>query len=555
MEQQQQLIAVEEGAVELLVLKWPLSQESSGALAWMLMKRKGGFLMAVPTGFFSSADLQESGDPTHPIGASVVVTVPAVQDGDRGFITMGFDMEVVVVDLQAEALGFVTPYARTDLGDDFIQPFFVDAGTYPDPFALVAKAKEWVYSLGGAMVAFYSAEEEVEVPKTPVMKATTKKAPAEKAKRQSAPQQVAESIKYLAELVPELAVQLSAIKEEQTKMRQDFEAQSLRTPMRPSQAPVSMDLQTLGKVMGPPPRTKNMGLASPPPKKTMTTPKMDSVLPLQELVEEAELEEDPVEKAEGNALALAVLEQSRALTSLVSQMQGGDPLLDSHGQGFSMSSKGAQGREKLQNELGARSGNFMLSVLQNALRRMKPASPLPTSLAQVAETDFSMVSYLERYGGYGNCRELGIIRFALSFVMDAAVRGDLAGVQEHLSLLFVAIEQANQDQGRWDLAFQLLLLDDPPSQMWTYARPGSQASTGRARAFAPLCPQRWATVSLAFLKELDFISNRRFEVNKKLQPKQEDPPVSPKRKGKFPKGKGGGGGDVTGQGAASSSSA
>ena len=547
-------MAVEDGTVELLVLKWPLSQESSGALAWMLMRRKGGFLLAVPTGFLSVADLQESGDPTHPIGASVVVTVPAVQEAEGGFMSMGFDMEVVVVDLQAEALGFVTPYSRTDLGDDLIQPFFVDAGTFPDPFSLVSKAREWVYTLGGEMVAFYSAEEEVEAPKTPVMKATTKKAPAEKAKRQSAPQQVAESIKYLAELAPELAVQLNAIKEEQTKMRQDFEAQSLRTPMRPSQAPVSMDLQTLGKVMGPPPRTKNMTLASPPPKKGLATPKLDSVLPLQEQVEEAEMEETSMEKAEGNALALAVLEQSRALTSLVSQMQSGDPLLDSQGQSFSMSSKGAQGREKLQNELSARSGNFMLSVLQNALRRMRPASPLPTSIAQVAETDFSMVSYLERYGGYGNCRELGIIQFALSYVMDAAIRGDLAGVQEHLSLLFVAIEQANQDQGRWDLAFQLLLLDDPPSQMWTYSRPGSQASTGRARAFAPLCPQRWATVSLAFLKELDFISNRRLEMNKKVQPKQEDPPVSPKRKGKFPKGKGGGG-DQTGQGAASSSSA
>ena len=541
-------MAVEDGTVELLVLKWPLSQESSGALAWMLMRRKGGFLLAVPAGFLSVADLQESGDPTHPIGASVVVTVPAVQEAEGGFMSMGFDMEVVVVDLQAEALGFVTPYSRTDLGDDLIQPFFVDAGT------LVAKAREWVYTLGGEMVAFYSAEEEVEAPKTPVMKATTKKAPAEKAKRQSAPQQVAESIKYLAELVPELAVQLNAIKEEQTKMRQDFEAQSLRTPMRPSQAPVSMDLQTLGKVMGPPPRTKNMTLASPPPKKGLATPKLDSVLPLQEQMEEAEMEETSMEKVEGNALALAVLEQSRALTSLVSQMQSGDPLLDSQGQSFSMSSKGAQGREKLQNELSARSGNFMLSVLQNALRRMRPASPLPTSIAQVAETDFSMVSYLERYGGYGNCRELGIIQFALSYVMDAAIRGDLAGVQEHLSLLFVAIEQANQDQGRWDLAFQLLLLDDPPSQMWTYSRPGSQASTGRARAFAPLCPQRWATVPLAFLKELDFISNRRLEMNKKIQPRQEDPPVSPKRKGKFPKGKGGGG-DQTGQGAASSSSA
>ena len=261
------------------------------------------------------------------------------------------------------------------------------------------------------------------------------------------------------------------------------------------------------------------------------------------------------EVAEGGTLAMAVLEQSRALTSLVSQLQSGDPLLDSHQSSFSTSSKGAQGRERLQTELGARSGNFMLSMMQLAMRRMRPATPTPTSLAQIAESDFSMVSYLERFGGFGSQRELGTILYALSFVVDAAVREDIAGVQEHLALLYVAIEQANMDQGRWDLAFQLLLLDDPPAQLWTYNRAGNPMSTGRSRAFAPLCPQRWATISLAFLKELDFIHNRRTEMGKKMQPTQvEDPPnsPSPRRRPKFPKAKGGGGGDPP-SGAASSS--
>ena len=251
---------------------------------------------------------------------------------------------------------------------------------------------------------------------------------------------------------------------------------------------------------------------------------------------------------------MAVLEQSRALTTLVSQLQSGDPLLDSHQSSFSTSSKGAQGREKLQSELSARSGNFMLSVMQLAMRRMRPASPMPTSLSQIADTDFSMVSYLERFGGYGNQRELGTILYALSFVMDAAVREDMAGVQEHLALLYVAIEQANLDQGRWDLAFQFLLLDDPPSQLWSYSRAGNPMSTGRTRAFAPLCPQRWATVSLAFLKELDFIQNRRQEMSKKVQPAQADDPSgppAPKRK-RFPKPKGGGGGADSSSTAASS---
>ena len=151
-------------------------------------------------------------------------------------------------------------------------------------------------------------------------------------------------------------------------------------------------------------------------------------------------------------------------------------------------------------------------------------------------------------------KRAGTILYALSFVMDAAVREDMAGVQEHLALLYVAIEQANLDQGRWDLAFQFLLLDDPPSQLWSYNRTGNPMSSGRARAFAPLCPQRWATVSLAFLKELDSFQNRRVEMGKKAQPAQvEDPPgpPSPKRK-RFPKPKGGGGGADSSSTAASS---
>ena len=544
-------MSVEEGFAEVYVVQWPLVSDAPAAQAWVIMKRQGGALLALPTGFLSVADLEEQQDPSHPIGASVVFTVPAVEEAEGGFMSMGFDLDVLVVDFQADVLEHIVPLSRSNLPADAVQSFFLDAERLPDPYVLVAKSKEWVINLGGEMQGFYSAEEEAAAPKPSVMKATPKKAGGERAKRVSAPQQVAESIKSLPELVPGLALQLTAIQEEQTKMRQDFEAQVAKSSLRPSQAPVSMDLQMLGKVMGPPPRTKNMSLMSPPPKKTTFLPKTDTAVPIQEQMEEAEEVNVSEEKLEGNALALAVLEQSRALTTLVSQMQSGDPLLDSHGSSFSTSSKGAQGREKLQAELSARSGGFMLAMLQNAHRRMRPASPLPATVAQVAESDFSMVSYLERYGGYGNCRELGIIQFALSYVIDAAVRGDLAGVQEHAALLCVALEQACQDQGRWDLAFHLLLLDDPPSQLWTYNRNNSQVSTGRVRAFAPLCPQRWATVSLAFLKELDFISNRRTEITKKAQPKQEESEVVPKKK-KFPKGKGGG---DQGGGAASSSTA
>ena len=544
------MMAVEEGFQEPYVFQWPLNADSLAAQCYVVMKRQGGMLLVLPTGFLPVESLQESPEAaTSHLGLFTILTVPALQEFDGGDVApAGFDMDVLVVDVQSDALPFLT-LASQELHAE-VQPFFLEDAAYPDLSVVLRLAKEWVQLQSSESMAFYSAEESPSPPKAATMKAAAKKPAVEKAKRLTGPQLVAENIKSLAEMVPNIAAQLNAIQEEQRRMRSEMEERANKPPLRPSQVPISMDMQNLGKVLGAPPRTKQVVFSPPPPKQMSPAQPVEEVqAPIEEVQQEGQGEVEG-----GGSLAMAVLEQSRALTTLVSQLQSGDPLLDSHQSSFSTSSKGAQGREKLQSELSARSGNFMLSVMQLAMRRMRPASPMPTSLSQIAETDFSMVSYLERFGGYGNQRELGTILYALSFVMDAAVREDMAGVQEHLALLYVAIEQANLDQGRWDLAFQFLLLDDPPSQLWSYSRAGNPMSSGRARAFAPLCPQRWATVSLAFLKELDFIQNRRMEMGKKAQPAQvEDPPgpPSPKRK-RFPKPKGGGGADTSSTAASSS---
>ena len=138
-----------------------------------------------------------------------------------------------------------------------------------------------------------------------------------------------------------------------------------------------------------------------------------------------------------------------------------------------------------------------MSVLQNALRRMRPASRLPTKLEEVP-ADFSMVTYSERFGGYGGSRDLGLVQFNLAHMFDAGLSSDLEGMKEHLALLMVSIEQVVQDNGRWELGYQLCLLEEPPTQLWQ--KRGGQGH--RVRAFAPLCPQRWATVALAYTKEV-----------------------------------------------------
>ena len=166
---------------------------------------------------------------------------------------------------------------------------------------------------------------------------------------------------------------------------------------------------------------------------------------------------------------------------------------------------------------------------------MYPASQLPATIEEMASTGFSMSQYLERYGGYGQSRDLGIVQYGMSFVMDAAMNNDMDGVREHMALMTVAIEQTVMDGGRWELGYQLSLMEDVPHQVWGSRIASSH--TGRMRSFAPLCPQKWVTIALAYIKEMDYISNRRVDA-KKAAPAPL-PVAAPKHKGRFPKAKGG----------------
>ena len=278
-------------------------------------------------------------------------------------------------------------------------------------------------------------------------------------------------------------------------MKSQMSSQEMVVPPRPSQQPVSTSLASFAKMVGSPPRVRTQA-ATPvlPTSKAIPplVPSMDGPLTLQEQAEE-------YPAPGGSTLAMAVLEQSRALTTLVSQLQsGGDPLLDAQtgSSGFSLGSKGAAGRERLQTELSNRSGNFFLAVAQNAWRRLKPAAKMPQDIPSAASGDFSMVTYLEKFGGYGGSREMGLVQFSVAHIFDAALHEDWAGVREHVALTMTAVEQSVQDNNRWDLAYQLTLLEEPASQLWSYRQ---AAQNPRVRAFAPLCPQRWATVALAYL--------------------------------------------------------
>lgn len=241
-------------------------------------------------------------------------------------------------------------------------------------------AEDWLGVQASTKAAFYSADEEL-VPDAEeaqdhqagaAQESTEEATPKKKPRVTTA--SLAEQLGAMSSLLPAISNRLGQLQQEQATIRNQLALQDTIVPPRRGQQPVSTSLTAFAKMMGSPPRVK--GAAPLPPKETPVTPSLDLPMTLQEQAEE-------FPASGGSTLARAVLEQSRALTTLVAQLQsGGDPLLDSQqsSSGISLGSKGAAGREKLQAELSARSGAFFLAVSQNAWRRMKQLGYRPTCL-------------------------------------------------------------------------------------------------------------------------------------------------------------------------------
>ena len=123
-------------------------------------------------------------------------------------------------------------------------------------------------------------------------------------------------------------------------------------------------------------------------------------------------------------------------------------------------------------------------------------------------------------------------------IMDFLQAENVGAAKDAISLLAVALDQAVMDGGRFDLASLLTLQEDPPASIFINRQ---QSRLSRSRAFSPLADQRWVTVALAYVKELDVITTKRQELAGGLgkPPTASDPAPKPKP-GPKKKGKGGG---------------
>ena len=143
-----------------------------------------------------------------------------------------------------------------------------------------------------------------------------------------------------------------------------------------------------------------------------------------------------------------------------------------------------------------------------------------------------MIHYLERFGGYVQFKELGLIHYALAHIADALVHSGLNGAIDYLALLMVGVDQANLDGNRWELAYRMMLLQEPPSRLWGYR---NQSFDPRSKSFSSLAPQQWT-----YSKEMDYIQTKSQEVTHPKASNQVQPTWTPgpKKKGRFPVPKG-----------------
>lgn len=166
--------------------------------------------------------------------------------------------------------------------------------------------------------------------------------------------------------------------------------------------------------------------------------------------------------------------------------------------------RGAAQRERLQDALMSLPGATGAQVAEMMARRRGRSYQ-----AGGAHDAREPLTYLERFGGRGESRELGMLALCVGGILEALWSGRTPADSDRAALLLVVLEQAALGRGNWDVAWLLTLEEDPPSQL--YQR---RATVLAFQTFAPLARQAWVTTALTYLRELGTLQTRRSELRR-----------------------------------------
>ncbi|CAE7356391.1 unnamed protein product, partial [Symbiodinium microadriaticum] len=523
------LRSVEGGSVTLLEFQWPWPPEPDAdgdpltCICYVVMKRPEGFVLCLPLGFLPEGLVLagQLNEEATGLGPSLEVVAQAVRLGSQGEWTaaeLGESVGALAIDLPASASAALSVPDLTAFGGI---PFLLeDPGLFPLASDVLAQTQEWAAEALGAQRSGYQTAVEEPAPRRP-------KGP--RAKRHTVAS-LAEDQANLQALVRGLASQLSTLLPaaagsnslaqgpaadyppglgpEQVLPKQ-AQASRLEAPLSAVLPPAQHVPKALAQVIGPPPPARQ-------------APKRAS--PMVDL--EAQLA-DTIGGGDGapeapSALASAVLAQSQALVSLVAQLaqNSGEPLLDAPS---ATSVRGAAGRQKLQQELQSAPGSFSKKIRENACRRMDPSGLVTPDCP-------TMVRYLERYGSFAKQKNLALVAWMTALAGDQLARGASEAASDTIALLQLVVDQACLDGGDFTFAWVLGLQPDLPTGVFQDVA----GSVGPAtRAFSPLAEQRWVTVALSYLKEIEAITTRRAELHPPRRPgppnlpQPTDPPKAP----------------------------
>ena len=142
-------------------------------------------------------------------------------------------------------------------------------------------------------------------------------------------------------------------------------------------------------------------------------------------------------------------------------------------------------------------------------RRQSPTTAPPDSLENVGNT--SLMTYLERYGGFGAHRELGLVIWSVARIFEAAQDNNMGAVRDHTALLAVMLEQTNMDGNQWGVAWML----GRKSSSFSINKPRSFCN-GRSQSLRSTLLPTMGHHSLAVLTEQEVLATKRSEA---AQPK------------------------------------
>ncbi|CAE7356150.1 unnamed protein product [Symbiodinium necroappetens] len=516
------LVCVEDGSVELLELTWPPVSPADDedtlratCLCYAVMRRPGGFLLCLPSGFLP-ADLLRAGEEasaTDLVGLSLSIAVPPISLTEEGEWVRPTDttpVPALVVDLSDTAAECL---AQADNLLSDAAPFVLERpGIFPLASDVLRQARSWAANGSQPDRSGYQTAAS-EVPANRLPKANPK--PKRPTVAQLASQQEA-----LSKAVAGIAEQLSSL----PVLGESPPAQA-PTPA-PAAARSILAAPVSSHLVQPPvdPRTSLPELLGPPPR-------LRNAL---QVAAQDQAEEEPAgftgfganagdlpipAEASSASLAEAMLLQSKALSALVSQLaQSQDPLAvdlsSAPASGFS--TRGTSARQKMQAELLQRDGSFAKRLRQTALRRISPTS------AEPAEADL-MTRYFERFGGFGSQKLLGLFQYQLAQVSDLLAQGSPNGAADLVAQLIIMVEQVNADGGKHDLGFLFSLQPDPPASVFVNH---PSLPTAALRPFSPLADARLVASTLAYVKELETLSSRRLEYGAPPKKPNTPPPLA-----------------------------